>query len=86
MSRKGVNVAEVTGETAHNATFGINAAYQRILAGLVFTAVWFLALHLLRRMPHGPTPPANGPERSRAWRWMLANGLAGPVLGASSYQ
>ena len=49
VSRKGVNVAEAAGEAAHNATFGINAAYHRIFAGLIFTALWFLILHLLRR-------------------------------------
>jgi drug/metabolite transporter (DMT)-like permease len=31
VSRKGVNVAEAAGEAVHNATFGINAAYHRIL-------------------------------------------------------
>jgi drug/metabolite transporter (DMT)-like permease len=86
VSRKGVNVAEAAGEVAHNATFGINAAYHRILAGLVFTAIWFLALHLLRRLPPRPSRPVDDSASRRAWRWTLANGLAGPVLGVSSYQ
>lgn len=56
-----VNVAEAAGEAAHNATFGINAAYHRIFAGLIFTALWFLILHLLRRPTatdaSSPPPP-----------------------------
>jgi drug/metabolite transporter (DMT)-like permease len=81
VSRKGVTVAETAGEVANNATFGITAAYQRILAGLVFTALWFLALHLLRRLPRG----AGGtPERSLFW--LIANGFSGPILGVGCYQ
>ena len=88
VSRKGVNVAEAAGEAAHNATFGLNAAYHRILAGLVFTALWFLVLHLLRRTPpDGPaTPAATAPARTGGLWPILANGLAGPVAGVGSYQ
>lgn len=56
VSRKGVNVAEAAGEAVHNATFGINAAYHRILAGLIFTTLWFLILHFLRRPLATATP------------------------------
>ncbi|MCX6956097.1 MAG: DMT family transporter [Verrucomicrobia bacterium] len=85
VSRKGVDVAVAAGESAHNATFGLNAAYHRILAGLVFTGAWFLVLRAVRRLPAfvGVTDPA---ERRRARLWMLANGLAGPVLGVGCYQ
>lgn len=84
VSRKGVNVAEAAGEVAHNATFGLTSAYQRILAGLVFVILWFVALRLLRRLPAAP-PPDSPVRRNRGW-WMLANGLAGPVLGVGCYQ
>lgn len=85
VSRKGVDVATAAGEAAHNATFGLTAAYQRILAGLVFTCLWFLVLRQLGRL--APAPVAASPrERRRARAWMLANGLAGPVAGVGCYQ
>jgi drug/metabolite transporter (DMT)-like permease len=83
VSRKGVNVAEAAGEAAHNATFGVTAAYQRIFAGLLFVVLWFLVLRLLRRLPAAPAHPKAGPA---AAGWMVANGLAGPVLGVGCYQ
>jgi len=84
VSRKGVLIAEAAGETAHTATFGITAAYQRILAGLVFTAGWFLVLGLLQRPPdHSAREKDAGAKR---FGWMLANGLAGPVIAVSCYQ
>ena len=55
VSRKGGLIADAAGEATHNATFGLNAAYQRILAGLIFASLWFLALRLLRRSPAAPT-------------------------------
>ncbi len=86
ISRKGGLVADAAGELSHNATFGLNAAYHRILAGLVFTALWFLALRFLRKLPPRPEPDATPPARRRARWWILANGLAGPVLGVGCYQ
>lgn len=85
ISRKGVNVAEAANETAHNATFGLTAAYQRILAGLIFVVIWFAVLRLLQRLPAGPSALAPGQRRSAA-KWMTINGLAGPVLGVGCYQ
>jgi drug/metabolite transporter (DMT)-like permease len=93
VSRKGVNVAEAAGEAAHNATFGLTAAYQRIFAGLIFVLLWFVVLRMLNRLPSTrpvPSVVGNGSTASRApakagW-WMLANGLAGPVLGVGCYQ
>lgn len=86
VSRKGGLVAEAAGELSHNATFGLNAAYHRILAGLAFTALWFLALRFLRKLPARAEPEATPPARRRARLWILANGLAGPVLGVGCYQ
>jgi drug/metabolite transporter (DMT)-like permease len=85
VSRKGVMVAAAAGETTQEALFGLNAAYHRILAGLVFTTIWFLVMHRLGR-PAGAPPPASPAERRRALWWTLANGLAGPVLGVSCFQ
>jgi drug/metabolite transporter (DMT)-like permease len=93
VSRKGVNVAAAAGEAAHNATFGLTAAYQRIFAGLVFVILWFLLLRLFHRLPAPPQANAqrnllgypSGKETHAGW-WMLANGLAGPVLGVGCYQ
>jgi drug/metabolite transporter (DMT)-like permease len=84
VSRKGVTVATAAGEHVANATFGLNAAYHRILAGLVFTALWFLVLRLLRRTP--AVPAASPAERRTGRLWLLANGLAGPVAGVGCYQ
>jgi drug/metabolite transporter (DMT)-like permease len=86
VSRKGVEAATVAGEAAHNATFGVNAAYHRIIAGLVFTAAWFLVLRVLGRLPARPGASADPATRRRAWLWLLANGLVGPVLGVGCYQ
>jgi drug/metabolite transporter (DMT)-like permease len=86
VSRKGGLVADAAGELSHNATFGLNAAYHRILAGLVFTALWFLALRFLRKLPPQPESDGTPPARRRARLWILANGLAGPVLGVGCYQ
>jgi drug/metabolite transporter (DMT)-like permease len=85
VSRKGGLVADAAGEATHNATFGLNAAYQRILAGLIFASLWFLALHLLSRKPAPAEPVA--PTRSPLdLRLIIANGLIGPVLGVGCYQ
>jgi drug/metabolite transporter (DMT)-like permease len=86
VSRKGGLVADAAGELSHNAAFGLNAAYHRILAGLVFTALWFLALRFLRKLPAQPVPDTTPNAGRRARLWMLANGLAGPVLGVGCYQ
>ena len=98
VSRKGVSVAEAAGEAVHNATFGLNAAYHRIFAGLVFTLVWFLVMRALGKVSAPPatrlaaasapgdasTSPHTASARAR-W-WMLANGLVGPVAGVGCYQ
>jgi drug/metabolite transporter (DMT)-like permease len=85
VSRKGVNVADAAGEAAHNATFGLTAAYQRILAGFVFVVLWFAVLRFIRRLPTAPISSART-DRRAGYGWMFANGLAGPVLGVGCYQ
>lgn len=84
VSRKGVNIAQAAGESVQDVTFGLTAAYHRILAGFVFVVVWFAVLRIVQRLPSGS---AVGPAgRRRAFLWMTANGLAGPVLGVGCYQ
>lgn len=84
VSRKGVNIALAAGENVQNATFGLTAAYHRILAGFVFIILWFALLHRLGR---GLNPGRAAPEwRAHTWGWMIANGLAGPILGVGCYQ
>lgn len=78
ISRKGYFVALAAGETSIN---GITAAYHRIIGGLVLVAGYFLIRHLLRH----PVAPASHPEK-HSWKWYVANGFAGPVLGVSCYQ
>jgi len=84
LSRKAALVAAAAGEKVSNVTFGLTAAYERLLAGLGFTLAWFLVLRILRRLPGSPPPSS---KKSRAsWLWTLANGIAGPVAGVGCYQ
>ena len=82
VSRKGVMVASAAGEATHNATFDLTAAYQRILAGLIFATVAFSILRVAQRLPRDPTPPTG----RHGLRWILAAGFAGPVIGVGCYQ
>lgn len=84
VSRKGVLAADAAGESVHNATFGLTAAYHRILAGFIFVVVWFCVLRLLGR--RAPAPVLDAAARRTARWWLLANGLVGPVLAVSCYQ
>jgi drug/metabolite transporter (DMT)-like permease len=98
VSRKGVMVATDAGESVHNAIFGLTAAYQRILAGLVFTGAWFIAVRMINRTPTPPTASPALPDvghrgadaaadpKRHAKLWLLANGLAGPVFAVGCYQ
>jgi drug/metabolite transporter (DMT)-like permease len=78
LSRKAFAVAQHAGENID----GITAAYQRILGGVLITAILFVIVR------HGrEASTADGAERWRkAWPWVLLNGLAGPALGVSCYQ
>lgn len=82
VSRKGVLVAAAAGETVRTPVFGLNAAYHRIIAGLIFVVIWFAVLRRLGRLPEGIAPPT----RRHARKWILASGFTGPVFGVSCYQ
>ncbi|MDB6126414.1 MAG: protein of unknown function transrane [Verrucomicrobia bacterium] len=84
VSRRGVTAATDVGEHVANVTFGLTAAYHRILAGLIFTSCWFIAMYFLKRIPAAPKLTA-AERRTGRW-WVFATGMAGPVLGVGCYQ
>ena len=61
---------------------GGTAAYQRILGGVLVTALAFVLMKKLR------STPEELPEQSgqRGWPLMVGNALSGPVLGVACYQ
>ncbi|MCF7688266.1 MAG: DMT family transporter [Cephaloticoccus sp.] len=78
ITRKGSMVALAAGEAQLD---GINAAYHRILGGLVLTILWFTLIQgrkWSRELFIRPARPRYG--------WVIANALAGPVIGVSCYQ
>ncbi len=82
LTRKAFDVAGHAGQHIDGGT----AAYQRILGGLLLTAV-VLLIRRLRNHPDLPHPdaPADHPWR-RAWPWVIANAVCGPALGVAFYQ
>lgn len=76
---KAFEVAEAAGQRLDGAT----AAYQRIVAGLVVTAVVLFG-HRWRqgRAAVGEKSAADHPWR-RVWPWVVANALFGPALGVA---
>lgn len=81
VSRRAYEAAALAGQS----TDGITAAYQRTLGGLAITAAYFLVRAWLRRDRDRPVPTASAP-RTRRYAWVVANALAGAVLGVSCYQ
>jgi drug/metabolite transporter (DMT)-like permease len=77
LSRKAFAMAQHAGENID----GITAAYQRVLGGVLVTAV---LLWIVKRRE--PPPGDTGKRWSKAWPWVLLNGLSGPALGVSCYQ
>lgn len=63
---------------------GLSVAYQRILAGVAFTFVWWSWQRARTRASATPPPPAL--PWARAWPWVVVNGLSGPCLGVACYQ
>src|SRR5688572_26705187 len=67
---------------------GLTAAYQRILAGLVVAAAFWLALRW-RKQNGTSARPADRPQTVppvSIWPWIVANALSGPALGVGCYQ
>lgn len=61
---------------------GVNAAYQRLLGGLLVSAAFVLYLRLRRQ----PGTKVRASDWRRAWPLVIANGLAGPAFGVATYQ
>lgn len=79
LSAHGQQLARASGQPLD----GITVAYQRILAGAAFVAVWWAVM----RFHQGPgTERATKAPPSRYWPWVIANVLTGPSLGVSCYQ
>jgi len=81
ISRKAYEVATAAGHPFHTLTDGINAAYQRILGGILVSVLFFGCLQLARN-----SAPNGKNDWRKGWKWVIGNGLAGPVLGVSCYQ
>ncbi len=85
LSRKAFALADAAGENID----GITAAYQRILGGVLLTAIFVLVVNRknLRLWPgqsdHAVQKLA---QWRKAWALVLLNGLSGPALGVSCYQ
>jgi drug/metabolite transporter (DMT)-like permease len=78
LSRKAFQVAAAAHEHPDAAT----TAYQRALGGLAIAALVVAFVNLVRR----PASPASPAATGRAWPWVLANALTGPVLGVTCFQ
>ncbi len=79
LSRHGQLLAREAGQPID----GMSVAYQRILAGVAFTVVWWLW-----QRGSGTAKPVDGtaPNLRRAWPWVILNALSGPSLGVACYQ
>ena len=78
LSRKAYQLAAAAHEHPDAAT----SAYQRALGGLAVAALVVAFVDYTRR-PARPAPPA---ATGRAWPWVFANALTGPVLGVTCFQ
>jgi drug/metabolite transporter (DMT)-like permease len=85
LSRKAFAISRLAGESLD----GVTSAYQRILGGVVVTAILFAVIRW-RSADDGVTNGAASITRKEKWRaawlWVVLNGLAGPALGVSCYQ
>ena len=75
VSRKAYAVAKL----AHFSIDAGTAAYQRMLGGILVSALFFLATMRLH-------PAQSQAHRVRALPWVALNALAGPTLGVACYQ
>jgi drug/metabolite transporter (DMT)-like permease len=82
LSRKAYAVSAACDFTISGVSGGINAAYQRLLGGLLVSGAFVLYLKYVRRAGP-PARPANWP---RAWPMIIVNGLCGPAFGVTCYQ
>jgi drug/metabolite transporter (DMT)-like permease len=81
ISRKAYEYSASMGHSFHTVTDGINAAYQRILGGIVVSVLFFGYLRIVHKATHDGRN-----DWRRGWRWVAANAMAGPAFGVSCYQ
>jgi drug/metabolite transporter (DMT)-like permease len=79
LSRHGQLLAHAAGQSID----GLSVAYQRILAGVAFTFLWWL---WQRGSGMAKPPDGTAPNFRRAWPWVILNALSGPSLGVACYQ
>jgi len=79
LSRKANDVAALTGFPIDGGT----AAYQRIVGGVLMTAVAFA---FTKRAARTPSPNGTSGGWRAAWPAVTANALFGPTLGVGCYQ
>jgi drug/metabolite transporter (DMT)-like permease len=81
ISRKAYEVSAAAGHPFHSVTDGINAAYQRILGGILVSTLFFGCLRIAHKSVR---------DGKNNWRhglqWVAANAMAGPAFGVSCYQ
>jgi len=85
LSRKAFAIAKLAGESLD----GVTSAYQRILGGVVVTAILFGVIRWRSAddgVTNGDAAVARKEKWRAAWLWVVLNGLAGPALGVSCYQ
>jgi drug/metabolite transporter (DMT)-like permease len=81
LSRKAYAVGAEAGQVFHGVADGVNAAYQRMLGGILVSAIFLVCLRIVQKS--GSARRVNWPAASP---WLIANTLAGPTLGVTCYQ
>ncbi len=87
LSRRAYEVVHVSGEHLD----GGNAAFQRVLGGLLLGGICLLivkrrAFKLQAHAPHQLVVEASKKKWRGVWPWILVNGFAGQTLGVSCMQ
>jgi drug/metabolite transporter (DMT)-like permease len=82
LSRKAYAIAAAQDFLISGVSGGINAAYQRLLGGLLVSGVFVFYL----KIAHRPGPDARPANWPRAWPYVIVNGVCGPALGVTCYQ
>ncbi len=81
VSRKAYQMANDAGHSLHSVTDGINAAYQRLLGGILVSVLFFGYLKIAHK-----TLPDNKRDWRRGLKSVAANAMVGPAFGVSCYQ
>jgi drug/metabolite transporter (DMT)-like permease len=88
VTRKAYAVVAANGQSVDGGT----AAYQRIVGGLLFSALptlWIMSRRRWNKPNAGfgePTDPGKPVCGRTLWLWVVLNSLAGPTLGVGCYQ